>query len=123
MIVLGSSSPQIIVDMFAEFFESVYEKDTQINLNELEQYHFPSYDIKTFPVTASDILNAISTLKESGSSGPDGIPPIFLKNCSLAIVEPITTLFNWSLQSGLFPTRWKSSFIMPIFKAGRRNDI
>lgn len=120
---IDSSSPQTIVDMFADFFKSVYQNDNQLNSNELNQTVFPCYDIRTSVVSESDVLNIISSLNESVSSGPDGLPPIFLKKCASGIVKPLTQLFNWSLTSGVFPEKWKLSFLKPIFKAGRRNDI
>ena len=37
-------------------------------------------------------------------------------------MEPLGTLFNASLRSGVFPAVWKHTFITPIFKGGDRSD-
>jgi hypothetical protein len=32
-------------------------------------------------------------------------------------------IFNLSLSTGTFPFKWKDSFLIPIFKTGKRNDV
>jgi hypothetical protein len=56
----------------------------------------------------------------SKGSGPDSVP-LILKNC----VPHLHCIFvAWSsLGKCIFPDRWKLSFVTPIFKSGRRNDI
>jgi hypothetical protein len=53
--------------------------------------------------------------------GPDGIPPIILKN--YASVKPLSLLFNRYMVYGIFSDRWKVSYVTPIFKKGRRNNV
>jgi Reverse transcriptase (RNA-dependent DNA polymerase) len=55
--------------------------------------------------------------------GPDGIPPRILKECLKGLEKPLTMLFNLSLKSGIFPENWKTSYIVPIFKNGARDQI
>jgi hypothetical protein len=56
-------------------------------------------------------------------SGPDGIPPILLKNCASAFAKPISLLFNRSMATSIFPDRWKVAYVTRIFKKGRRNNV
>jgi hypothetical protein len=56
-------------------------------------------------------------------SGPDGIPPIILKNCASAFAKPLSLLFNRSMTTSIFPDRWKVSYVTPIFKKARRNTV
>jgi hypothetical protein len=56
-------------------------------------------------------------------AGDDGIPPSFVKSCADSLKSPLLYIFNLSLSSGIFPTKWKKSFLIPIFKAGKRTDI
>jgi hypothetical protein len=44
-----------------------------------------------------------------------------VKDCSAALIEPLTFLLNLSLKSGIFPSRWKFAEITPIFKSGDIN--
>lgn len=53
----------------------------------------------------------------------DGLSPFLLKNAAASLAEPLSILFNISLQSGLFLNEWKVSFLTPIFKAGSKQDI
>jgi hypothetical protein len=54
---------------------------------------------------------------------PNGVPPLILKNCASAFALPLCLLFNRSLASCVFPDRWELSFVTPIFKSGKRNDV
>jgi hypothetical protein len=56
-------------------------------------------------------------------AGPDGIPPIILKNCATAFALPLCLIFNNSISTFVFPDKWKLSYVTPIFKAGSRNDV
>jgi hypothetical protein len=53
----------------------------------------------------------LQDLDVNKGSGPDGIPPIILKKCASA------------LATSVFPDRWKVSYVTPIFKKGRRNNV
>jgi Reverse transcriptase (RNA-dependent DNA polymerase) len=52
-----------------------------------------------------------------------GIPPLILKNCASAFALPLCLIFNRSLSTCVFPDKWKVSFVTPIFKSGRRNEV
>jgi hypothetical protein len=56
-------------------------------------------------------------------SGPDGIPPIILKNCASPFAKPLSLVFNRSMVTRVFPDRWKVSCVTPIFKKGRRSNV
>jgi hypothetical protein len=58
----------------------------------------------------------------SKGAGPDGIPPLILKNCASAFARPLSLLFNRSLSTFVFAEIWKLSYVAPIFKKGRRNN-
>jgi hypothetical protein len=54
-----------------------------------------------------------------------GIRPIILKNCASALTKPQnqkTLLFNRSMALSVFP-RWKVSYVTPICKKGRCNNV
>ena len=57
--------------------------------------------VKINPVTVLDKLQSIKSYK---SPGPDGWPPIILKNCADQLCVPIAILFNKSLESGMLPS-------------------
>ena len=50
------------------------------------------------------------------SSGPDGRR--FLKEVASEIAEPLTKLYNISLQNGTIPLEWKQCNVTAVHKAG-----
>jgi hypothetical protein len=55
--------------------------------------------------------------------GPDGITPAILKRLASVVIVLLTFVFNLSLSAGVFPTIWKESFVVPLFKSGDRRDV
>jgi hypothetical protein len=56
--------------------------------------------------------------------GPDGITPLILmKNCASTFACPLYLLFNRFLSTCFFPDSWKLSYVTPIFKKSRRNNV
>lgn len=111
-----------ISDLFASFFESVYSAEN-------ETVTLPSFGlIKSLSVGSIslnylDVLNALLNVKTNKGSGPDNIPPLLLKKCAHSLVTPLHLIFNQSLSTGVFPDRWKTSHLTPIFKSGSRKDV
>jgi hypothetical protein len=49
--------------------------------------------------------------------------PIILKNCASTFAKPLSVLFNRFMATGIFPDKWKVSYVTLIFKKGRRNNV
>lgn len=92
--------------------------------NNLVPLSCKTYGVKVHSLSVSydEVYERLRELKDDSSSGPDGIPPIVLKNCAFSLTIPLTVLFHISLQSGTFPSAWKISYIKPIFKSGDKNQ-
>jgi hypothetical protein len=69
-----------------------------------------------------DVENALLALKEDTSMGPDGLSPIFLKNCASSLAIPFYLIFRTSVYSCTFPKQWKDANITPVFKSGSKHD-
>ncbi|KAF2348831.1 hypothetical protein FHG87_020413 [Trinorchestia longiramus] len=54
------------------------------------------------------------------STGPDGLGPRILKKAAEVIREPLTNIFNRSLETGIVPEDWKRANVTPIFKNGNK---
>ena len=65
-----------------------------------------------------DIREAIDQLSVNASAGPDGVPAIFLKRARDNLSEPLTILWNTSLETGQIPELFKLAFITPVLKPG-----
>jgi hypothetical protein len=48
---------------------------------------------------------------------------MLLKYCKCALSIPITLIFNWSLSSSQFPSPWKHSYVIPIYKASSKEFV
>jgi hypothetical protein len=54
-------------------------------------------------VTDAQVANLLASLRDSTSTGPDGIPPRVLKACYYSLTPFLTALYNNSLETGSFP--------------------
>lgn len=113
-----------ICNLFADFFESVYSRKRVLpisshvsNSNQVSFNH-----LSVIALDDSEVLKGLESLNSNKGAGPDGLPPLFLKNCACSLYKPLTVLFNFLLGSGSFPVAWKSSFVTPIFKSGNRGE-
>lgn len=107
-------------DLFAEFLRDVFSDNSQVENIEFGLKKI--IDIGSLSLSKEQILAALVRIDTSKGDGPDNISPLLLKNCSDALAEPLHRIFNLSL-STTFPTRWKESYVVPIFKNGSRSDV
>jgi hypothetical protein len=75
------------------------------------------------PITESEIICTIKSLKSKDSSGYDGISNRILKVCGQYLGKPLAYIYNISLKQGKFPDRLKYSVVVPVFKSGDRSQI
>mgnify|MGYP001802730327 FL=1 len=54
--------------------------------------------------------------------GPD-IPPKLLKAAACVLAEPVSNIFNKSINTGIFPDPWNSANIKPIPKCKTPQSI
>lgn len=107
-----------IVDLFAEYFESIYVTDEE-PWNFEDVYDSPA-DSQDINISLFDIEAAIHTLKWRSGAGPDGIKPMVVKMCSNVIGWPIWLLYQKSIDSGKIADAMKISRVVPVYK--RKGD-
>lgn len=103
-----------VVNLLASHYFSVYSKDLLPDIPALDTPVLTA----SMSVTLEEVHTALNKLGSETTSGPDGIPPIFLSKCKDQLAPVLHYLFNLSLSTGKFPTLWKFSYIFPIFKSG-----
>ena len=81
----------------------------------------PTWDLS--PCSVDDVSSAIDNLKNTMSSGPDGIPNRLLKCVKSYILEPLTAIINKSILTGRFPAIWKESKVVPVPKGGCKLSV
>ena len=121
-----ASNANDITNIIAVYFQSFYTKKDTDNYQSktLDEYSLGSSSLGQIgEIVESDVAFEIMDLVEMRSSGPDGIPPIFIKICLKQIVKPIHILIQKSLDAGEFPTKWKYSYIKPTHKKGDKQQV
>ena len=63
-----------------------------------------STTINQIHLSVEEVKNTLTKLSTAKATGPDQIHNIILKNSAGIISEPLTFLFNRSLNEGIFPT-------------------
>jgi len=67
-------------------------------------------------VSVDYVLKSLVNLNSHKASGLDGITSKIPKLSSPVISSHLTTIFNQSIESGIFPSQWKTARITPVFK-------
>jgi len=112
-----------IATLFADFFETVYVTDeSNVDSDDLPEID-KRVDVGNLIISQDVIAQALRNVDTSKGNGPDKISPMLLKNCSSTLSHPLFMIFNKSLSCHTFPSKWKSSYLTPIFKSGSRNDV
>ena len=115
-------SPQSIVNAFGEYFSSVYVKSDPNNLPST-LHLIQNLNLTISYISEDEIIEALKSCKNTMTSGPDGIPSFFLKDCASVLVKPLYLLFNLILRQSSVPSQWKNAAICPIFKKGDKANV
>uniref|UniRef100_A0A8D8RZH9 Reverse transcriptase domain-containing protein n=1 Tax=Cacopsylla melanoneura TaxID=428564 RepID=A0A8D8RZH9_9HEMI len=79
-----------------------------------------SIHFKLDQTTPKEIIDITKLLKNKTAKGEDEIPLSIIQDCIELIAEPLSFIFNNSLESGIFPHNFKNAIILPLFKKGQR---
>ena len=78
----------------------------------------PSDSLSSFTyLTAEELKTITKGFKDGKAPGADNIPISIIKKTLDLISDPLLSIINLSLSSGVFPDRLKISKIIPIFKS------
>ena len=73
-------------------------------------------------ISTSEIMKAVSALKNKKASGLDGITNEVIKTSMPELVQCYRQLFNRILLNGQFPDCWRNNLIKPLHKGGDSSD-
>uniref|UniRef100_A0A9J7XIF0 Reverse transcriptase domain-containing protein n=1 Tax=Cyprinus carpio carpio TaxID=630221 RepID=A0A9J7XIF0_CYPCA len=109
--------------------------------NELNDFYC-RFDIHDFKVEQNEIITAVRDMKgidfdipmdevkfyfrrvnPRKACGPDGISCRTLKVCADELAQPFHRLFQLSLDTGVIPSLWKQSLIVPVPKNNRPKEF
>ena len=75
------------------------------------------------PFTPQEIQKTIKKLNSNNSPGLDNIKTEYIKYSPEYLLQVYVNLFNKIVELGIFPSKWSSGVIIPIYKKkGERTD-
>ena len=78
-------------------------------------------DILNGPILENEVTSALRKAKQNKAGGSDGIPIEFFKCSKGEFVKPLVALYNYVLESGVYPDQWSLGIINPIYKQKEKN--
>ena len=69
------------------------------------------------------IFSLLSKLCKYKATALDKISTRLLRECADLVASSLCAIFNRSIVSGVFPTEWKFTKVIPLFKQGERSDL
>ena len=75
------------------------------------------------PIPEADVVGYLLKIDSNKSTGVDDITSRMLKLAAPIIAPSITNLIKLSFSLNVFPSRWKTAKVTPIFKRGDPTDV
>ena len=102
-------------NLLNDFFSSCFNPSHPVDPSLIPCSPPPRYPLDLL-CSHDEILNLLLHLPSDTATGPDEISSRMLRSTAFSIASPLTHIFNLSLSSGIFPSDWKLSHIVPIPK-------
>ena len=99
-----------------KYFGSVFTVDNGCKPAVIHPRIFENICCDSATFNVENVRKALSTLKPSTSSGPDGIPNLLLKKLAHSVCNPLCYIFDSSFKSHCLPPWWLQAFVIPVFK-------
>lgn len=112
-----------ICNLFADFFGSVYLPTDGVGVDIAGDLVVEREVFSGINLDVPSVVKRLSSVKNNISPGPDGLPASFLKSCAGVLAIPLIKIFSLSLDTGVFPTKWKYSYVMPLLKSGDKRNV
>ena len=85
-------------------FESVFTDEDLDHMPQINKPNFPP--MPEIEINVAGVEKLLSKLKIHKATGPDGVPSRILRECASEIAPAISTIFQFSLSSGILPDSW-----------------
>ena len=128
-----TSNKQEMAEAFNDFFISKVEKLKSKTVERQKPYdpvdHLMRYLPKNLPtfslrkVSPSETEEVLKQAKNTRSMGPDNISYFVLKAAMGVLKVPLTNIFNLSLETGSFPSIWKTCSILALHKKDSKMEM
>lgn len=84
--------------------------------NSVSDDHCPINSFYFEPITPCELYIIVHSLKNGSSPGRDSISNCTLKRVCCFLVDVLCFIYNFSMDTGIFPSSLKSAVVVPIFK-------
>ena len=101
-------------------FTNVFTQEDLSKIPDIGYSRIPAID--SLSIATNGVAKQLSLSKTNKASGPDAIPPWFLKEHAAEIAPILANIFQDSTESGTAPSRWKSANVCGVFKKGKKSD-
>jgi hypothetical protein len=100
--------------------EQVGVKDAMVNEINEKIPHNPDNRSPQFETT--EIINVIRQMKNSSSSGHDGISMTYIKDCATELAPVLKFIFDKVSLFAIMPHQWKLAKIIPLYKKDKKEN-
>ena len=118
-----------IVKLYNDYFTTIgldIVNKLPHTVNTFDKFLPPRNFLNSFflrPIQPSEILKVVSELQVNKSPGYDGIQCGVLKKSIHYLVTPLCSIFNLSIDKGIFPSSLKLAKVVPIYKKGEKSIL
>ncbi len=100
--------------------EQVGTKDAMVN--EISQKFFHDLDSRSLQFETTEIIDVIRQMKNSSSSGHDGISMTYIKDCSTQLAPVLKFIYDKVSLFAVMPYQWKLAKIIPLHKKDKKEN-
>jgi hypothetical protein len=114
---------EMVAEKFNDYFTSVFSTEDLNTWNLRDLVNRKTSKIETMEITSDNVRTVLQSLKADKSPGPDKIRPRLIMHLIDELCEPLSMIFNESLEKECVPDDWSNadSVSVPIFKTGTRS--
>jgi hypothetical protein len=123
------TDPQKISEMFNLYFCGIPE-ELLLNKGKSKKLGNYPFNIRNnnkplflYPISVNEVVRVAKSLKNKSSVGIDGIPVYIVKQCIEQLKDPLTNIYNASIESGIFPDKMKVAKVIPVYKKVDTREI
>jgi len=117
-----TATDQEVADELASCFQMMFTKENKNGIQQVEEDLDSGWSDNCIDLSTESVLKKLQQLPKDKSPGPDGLHPMLLRMCAMAIAKPLALTFQRSFETGLVPSDWRVADTVPIFKKGAKDD-
>ena len=103
-----------------KLIRQVGSKDAMVN--EISEKFPPNLDNKSPQFETTVIINVIRQMKNSSSSGHDGISMTYIKDCAAQLAPVLKFIYDKVSLFAIMPHQWKLAKIIPLHKKDKKEN-